>query len=172
MGSRTTLSLKPHYGKFHSINKNSGFLPDVQKNINKNYNLTKASSENEFQESLKSFGEKLVINAAKSYLIHFTPVVGDIYHAYQFAKVSYDYYEKVKTTYDNNGGNLESALIDSAVNEVKDLAPNFVKSMVLQTTIDSSWEGFKENHNVDVKNPAMESVIKSALYDTMGELIK
>jgi len=168
MGSRTTLSLKSHYGQFHTKEKDS-FSSLQHQSISQNYQNLRKQYDDKFDESLK-FGSKIAFNAATAYLIHFTPVVGDIYHAYQFAQVSYDYYLKVRNEYEKNP-NIEQALLAAGIQEIKQLAPGFVKSMILQTSIDSSWENFKQNQKIEIKNPALESVAKSALYDTMEEII-
>ncbi|MGI0059915.1 MAG: hypothetical protein ACREBJ_09125, partial [Nitrosotalea sp.] len=114
----------------------------------------------------------VVVNAGRAYLIHFIPVVGDIYRAYQFATIAYDYYTKVKAEYETNGGDLNMALLVGAGHEMKELASSAAKSILTQTIIDSSWDNYKQANNVEVKNPAFESVIKSALYDTLEEITK
>jgi len=107
MGSRTTSTITRGYGRFTGTRSTTLSLTS-QASINQAYQTYKLQADNDFQSSLSSFSQRMATNAAKTYLLLYFPVVGDIYHAYLFAKIMYDYYTKVRDEYARNAGDLNS----------------------------------------------------------------
>ena len=158
LGSRTRASITVGYG-----------MPSVSTA----YKIFKDKSNQELQETLVSYGQRAAVNAARAYLINFVPVVGDVYRAYQFANIMYDYYNKVKVEYEKNE-RLQDSLLVAGGQELRELAESATKSLLVESVVDSQWEKFRpvgSNSQDKIRNPAFESVVKSAMYDTLEEII-
>lgn len=139
-----------------------------RREIQKKFLEKKREVNNEYEKSLGN-PKKLAYNAARVYLISAFPVLGDIYKAYMFTKFAYKYVTKFQSEYERNK-NIETAIMNTIKDMTVETTINYIIENKIETFVNLIWAKFKSQYRIDIKNKALEEVIKGAIYDTILEV--
>jgi len=173
MGSRRARSVSTTYASRKikgSIGETAKISIDRRSEIRKRFAKKEREVKKEFEDSIKNYSRKLAYNAARRYLTHTFPILGTIYDAYLFSKFAYKYVTKIQSKYEKTG-DIKSAFIDTTIEMAVETIKEYSRSKIIEIGVNIMWNNFKTEYNVDVKDKALEEVIKGAMYDTISEII-